>query len=99
MPKKFYRPLPEGFSIKKSPIEGLGVFATKDVPKNHTIGRTHVFFKGEWVRTPLGGFYNHNSKNPTCSCETINDEKYIIALREIKVGEEITTNYKVYTPS
>ena len=26
-----YRPLPEGLTIKKSPIEGLGLYATKDI--------------------------------------------------------------------
>ena len=26
-----YRPLPDGLTIKNSPIEGLGLFATKDI--------------------------------------------------------------------
>ena len=37
-----YRPLPDGLTIKNSPIEGLGLFATKDIKKNTFIGVTHV---------------------------------------------------------
>ena len=28
-----YRPLPDGLTIKGSPIEGLGLFATQDIKK------------------------------------------------------------------
>ena len=61
-----YRPLPEGLTIKKSPIEGLGLYATKDIKSNIYIGITHVLderFENNYLRTPLGGFYNH-SDNP-----------------------------------
>ena len=30
-----YRPLPDGLTIKNSPIEGLGLFATIDIIYNH----------------------------------------------------------------
>ena len=62
-----YRPLPDGLTIKNSPIEGLGLFATKDIKKNTFIGVTHVRdeqFENKYIRTPVGGFYNH-SNNPT----------------------------------
>ena len=29
-----YRPLPDGLTIKNSPIEGLGLFATVNIKKN-----------------------------------------------------------------
>jgi hypothetical protein len=61
-----YRPLPDGLIIKKSPIEGLGLYATKDIKANVFIGVTHIFdekFENNYIRTPLGGFYNH-SNNP-----------------------------------
>jgi len=61
-----YRPLPEGLTIKKSPIEGLGLYATKDIKANCYIGLTHILderFENNYLRTPLGGFYNH-SDNP-----------------------------------
>ena len=58
-----YRPLPEGLTIKKSPIEGLGLYATKDIKTNVYIGLTHILderFENNYLRTPLGGFYNHS---------------------------------------
>ena len=61
-----YRPLPESLTIKKSPIEGLGLYATKDIKTNVFIGLTHILdekFENNYLRTPLGGFYNH-SDNP-----------------------------------
>ena len=62
-----YRPLPEGLTIKKSPIEGLGLYATQDIKTNVYIGLTHILderFDNNYLRTPLGGFYNH-SDNPS----------------------------------
>ena len=58
-----YRPLPEGLTIKKSPIEGLGLYATKIIKPNVFIGLTHILderFENNYLRTPLGGFYNHS---------------------------------------
>ncbi len=62
-----YRPLPDGLTIKNSPIEGLGLFTTIDIKKSTFIGITHVRdeqFDNKYIRTPLGGFYNH-SNDPT----------------------------------
>ena len=62
-----YRPLPDGLTIKSSPIEGLGLFATTEIKANSFIGVTHIRdeqFENKYIRTPLGGFYNHsNSPN------------------------------------
>ena len=58
-----YRPLPDGLTINKSPIEGLGLYATKDIKANVFIGLTHILderFENNYLRTPLGGFYNHS---------------------------------------
>ena len=58
-----YRPLPDGLTIKNSKIEGLGLFATVKIKKNSFIGLTHIrdeMFEGKYIRTPLGGFYNHS---------------------------------------
>ena len=63
-----YRPLPDELTIKSSPIEGLGLFATKEIKANTFIGITHIRdeqFENKYIRTPLGGFYNH-SDSPTC---------------------------------
>ena len=62
-----YRPLPKELTIKNSPIEGLGLYAKEDIKKNIFIGVTHIRdeqFENKYIRTPLGGFYNH-SNDPT----------------------------------
>ena len=56
-----YKPLPNFLTIKKSPIEGLGLYATKNIKANSFIGLTHIQdkdFENDYIRTPLGGFNN-----------------------------------------
>tara|TARA_B100000686_G_C16588923_1_gene862249 strand:- start:242 stop:670 length:429 start_codon:yes stop_codon:yes gene_type:complete len=130
-----YKPLPNSLTIKKSPIEGLGLYATEDIKANSFIGLTHIQdkdFENGYIRTPLGGFYNHsNNPNvrrvvsdvlPKMQCgnpidETLDATKipdgeasrenlypkvegkymFIVSIRDIKAGEEITANYNLYT--
>ena len=134
-----YRPLPKCLTIKNSPIEGLGLYATKNIKANTFIGLTHIRdeeFENKYIRTPLGGFYNHsNNPNvikivsnsiPKLKCGDSIDQKaemqkitdgnanrenlypsldpkaeakymFLISIRDIKVGEEITANYNLYT--
>ena len=134
-----YRPLPKELTIKNSVIEGLGLFATTNIKANTFIGVTHIRdeqFENKYIRTPLGGFYNH-SNNPTVmrmvsdSLPTLkfgdiidpnanakklkdgkNDREYLfynltensdakymflVSVKDIKVGEELTANYNLYT--
>jgi len=61
-----YRPLPKELTIKNSKIEGLGLFATVKIKKYSFIGLTHIrdeMFEGKYIRTPLGGFYNHSKES------------------------------------
>ena len=71
-----YQPLPNCLTIKKSEIHGLGLFATKDIPKGTNLGVAHILiphseelFSQSYCRTPLGGFYNH-SEDPNCEIKT-----------------------------
>ena len=60
-----YKPLPKCLTIKKSPIEGLGLYATTNIKANSFIGLTHIQdkdFENGFIRTPLGGFYNHSNE-------------------------------------
>ena len=55
------------YKIKKSDIDkkGRGLYATKDIKSNSYIGLTHILderFENNYLRTPLGGFYNHSDK-------------------------------------
>ncbi len=86
--KLMYRPLPDGLTIKNSPIEGLGLFATKDIKKNSFIGITHVRdeqFENKYIRTPIGGFYNH-SNEPTV-IRMVSD-----VLPKLKFGDFVDTD-------
>ncbi len=125
------------YRIKKSDIDkkGRGLYATKDIKANLYIGLTHILderFENNYLRTPLGGFYNH-SDNPNIQRMVTNvlpktkfsdpapnpDEKsevknikasrehlypnvyarfmYLVSIKEIKTGEELTANYNLYT--
>ena len=131
-----YKPLPKQLTIKKSPIEGLGLYATEDIKKNSYLGVTHVRdeqFENKYIRTPVGGFYNHsnvpnvirmvsdtlpklrfgdivdpkkNTREEKTSLDDVfyhlqekSDAKYmfLISIKDIKAGEEITANYNLYT--
>ena len=64
-PYQMYKPLPNCLTIQKSPIEGLGLYATKNIKANSFIGLTHIKdknFENGYIRTPLGGFYNHSNE-------------------------------------
>ena len=41
--KTTWRPLPDFLTIKESKIEGLGVFATLDLPEGFDLGISHIF--------------------------------------------------------
>ena len=59
-----YKPLPKQLTIKESPIDGLGLYALENIKKNSFIGVTHVRdeqFENKYIRTPIGGFYNHSN--------------------------------------
>ena len=134
-----YRPLPTQLTIKMSPIEGLGLYATEDIKTNTFIGVTHIRdeqFENKYIRTPLGGFYNHSNYpnlirmvsnvlpklrfgdlvDPNVNTKKIKDGKndrdnifynldeksdakymFLITVKDIKAGEELTANYNLYT--
>lgn len=96
-----YHPLPKCLEIRKSPIQGVGLFATERIPAVTNLGITHYQFLTELIRTPLGGFYNHSTA-PNCqkiedwnsklACNTY----HLFTLRDIEIDEEITVKYTFY---
>ena len=134
-----YRPLPKQLTIKNSSIEGLGLFATEDIKSNSFIGVTHIRdeqFENKYIRTPLGGFYNHSNEpnvmrmvsdslptlnfgdliDPNANTKKLKDGKndrenmfynlneksdakymFMVSIKDIKTGEELTANYNLYT--
>ena len=134
-----YKPLPKQLTIKKSPIEGLGLYATENIKKNSYLGVTHIRdeqFENKYIRTPVGGFYNHSNEpnvirmvsdslpklkfgDPVDPKKNIKEEQdnktsledvfyhlqeksdakymFLISIKDIKAGDEITANYNLYT--
>jgi SET domain-containing protein len=101
-PKKFskesYRPLPSSTTIKESLIDGLGLFATKDIKKGTYLGETHfkIDENRDWLRTPLGGFINHSAQSNGEINLTEKNIRGLTAKRDIAKGEEITVFYTLY---
>ena len=92
-----YRPLPDYLVIKKSDVEGVGLFTNEVIIDDIEIGITHVKdirFEDDYIRTPLGGFSNH-SDNPNCKVEG-NDILTLKTIRDIQAGEELTLKYTLY---
>ena len=98
--KNMYRPLPESLTIKQSKVNGLGLFATEGIAQGADLGMSHFKINGEIMRTPLGGFINH-SNDPNVVKVELTDDKFtkkwdLIALKNIKEGEEVTIRYTFY---
>jgi SET domain-containing protein len=102
-----YNPLPKSLTIKKSKIHGLGLFAEKDIPADTNLGLTHIKHTTSpqnWLRTPLGGFYNH-SEEPNCELITTHrgkfwrswvESKELRTLKDIIAGDELTCFYSLW---
>jgi SET domain-containing protein len=99
-----YRPLPDVVTVINSPIDGLGLFAAKPISAGYELGISHVKderFENGYIRTPLGGFYNH-SEDPNCEAyidDPLGPGLGVIRLRTIKdvsAGEELTGKYWLY---
>ena len=94
-----YKPLPAFLTIKRSSIHGLGLYATSSISAGFVLGITHVKddrFENGYIRTPMGGFFNH-SENPNCEVVATGDYILLITLRVILAEEEITARYTLYT--
>ena len=99
-----YSPLPDSLQLQKSSIHGYGLFAKEAIPKSTFLGISHVShdsFDNGWIRTPIGGFYNHSEK-PNCeiiekNLDTATKVKILKAKKDIKIGEEITCTYTIWS--
>ena len=100
-----YSPLPEQVEIRKSPIHGYGLFSKERIPKGTILGISHVahdLFPDGWIRTPLGGMYNH-SEIPNCKIvdETLDGGfltsiKVLHTILDVEIGDELTCIYTIW---
>ena len=88
------------YNIKKSDINGKGVFASKDFEKGELVGMAvtdeeavtdTVNFRD--ARTKLGKYLNHQNKE-NAALKSENNTLNIYTNVPIRKGEEITVNYK-----
>ena len=100
-----YKPLPNSLTIQTSSVNGLGLFATENIPQATNLGITHIKIDEQIIRTPRGGFINH-ADDPNCvkaellansyHGETFKKKWNLVTLRAIKKGEELTLKYTFY---
>ena len=93
-----FKPIPSYLTIKKSAIHGLGLFAIQEIKAGVELGISHVkdnrFLHG-YIRTPLGGFFNHRSE-PNCEAVYENDFIKIKTLSIVNSDDEITVDYTLH---
>ena len=92
---KTFEPLSSSLTIRTSSIHVLGLFASTKIISKTELGITHVKdkrFSHGYIRTPLGGFFNHSA---TPNCEAVYDGDFIklSTIKEINPGDEITVDY------
>ena len=95
-----YKPLPDSLTIQQSKVNGLGLFAKEGIAQGTNLGTSHLKLGENIIRTPLGGFINH-ANEANCVKVELRDEAYtkkwsLVALRDIKKGEELTLRYTFY---
>jgi len=103
-----YKPLPNSLTIKKSGINGLGLFAKEGIAQGTNLGMSHVSIGSGIIRTPMGGFINHSNDANTGKVELkingtddpllkVASKKWnLVTLKDIKEGEELTVRYTFY---
>ena len=97
-----YRPLPDGLTISKSNVQGLGLFATQNFEADIVLGIAHIEdknFPHGYIRTALGAFYNH-SDIPNCQIYRGFWHQlpvmYLMTICFIKEHEELLAKYRLY---
>ena len=100
-----YKPLPESLTIKTSKVNGLGLFAKETIPQATNLGMTHIKMGDHILRTPLGGFINHDNNANCIKVELLmsnhDDPKAkfdykkwnLVTIKDIQQGEELTLKY------
>jgi hypothetical protein len=79
-------------SVKKSNIQGKGLFIDQPVKKGEIIGLAHVNNQATPV---VGKYHNHSEENPTAVNVQQGNKRYLVAAVDLMPGTEITTNYRM----
>ena len=82
------------YRVAPSPIHGQGCFAITDLPAEKDLGLLHTILPNGYSHTELGQMHNHSDK-PNCYNKKIGDQRFLVTLRQVKTGEELTTDYRL----
>jgi hypothetical protein len=85
---------PQRWTIGASPIHGRGVLMAMATPMGAVIGLSHWFDGHAWNCTELGAFHNH-SRTPSAKNVRIDGRRFLVALRDLAPGEEVTVDYRL----
>ena len=90
----------EKYNVRKSDIQGKGVFASKNLKKGELVGMAVTDEEAlkptlpqRDARTKLGKYLNHQNKH-NASLKSENNTLNIYAKSAINKGDEVTVNYK-----
>jgi len=92
-----YHPLPYQCTIRPSWIEGLGLFAVREIRKDTTLGISHIEVEDTLYRLPLGAFINH-SEQSNCVRIQEGNKWYLKTTKDIMPNQELTLTYSLYNP-
>lgn len=82
------------YRVAPSQIHGQGCFAIADLPAEMNLGLLHTILPDGYDHTELGRMYNHSDK-PNCYNKRIGDQRFLVTLRPVKMGEELTADYRL----
>ena len=79
---------------RESHIHGKGIFALCDIEKGSTLFETHIKNNfGCWMNLDPNYKYNHSVSNTNCISSTKGQTKFLVAKKNIKIGEELLVDY------
>ncbi|MCZ2224543.1 MAG: SET domain-containing protein-lysine N-methyltransferase [Chitinophagales bacterium] len=95
---KINKKIKKKWKVDKSKISGKGIFLKDNVKKDEEIGLGFIKIKNtgnldkDYKREILGKYLNH-SKKPNTKLKIINNEFYIVSIKNIDSGEELFIDY------
>ena len=99
MNRAFMQPTVRGIlhelvELKKSKIQGKGLFALQDIEQEKMLHNTHVNIKGHgWANVRPNNLCNHSKINENCEIRTEDNTKVLYTIRHIQKGEELLVDY------
>ena len=82
----------DDLEIAKSPIHGMGIFTTNNIPAHLDLGPAQIKSNNGYDITQLGKYHNH-SNSPTCYNKMVDNARHLFPHHDLGIGDEVTVNY------